>query len=49
MLRYLTSFAGGFFGGALFEGITQLESARDHKIQLSDLEDVDSQLMYMLQ
>lgn len=48
MLRYLTSFAGGFFGGAVFEGITQLEYARDHKIQLSDLEDVDSQLMYML-
>lgn len=48
LMRYITSFAGGFFGGAVFEGITQLEYARDHKMQLSDLNDVDSQMMYML-
>ncbi len=48
MQRYLTSFGGGFFGGAVFEGITQYENAIYNRLNVSDLNDTSEQLLFLV-
>lgn len=48
MQRYLTSFGGGFLGGAVFEGITQYENAIYNRPTISDLDNTSEQMLYLV-
>ncbi len=48
MQRYLTSFGGGFLGGAVFEGITQYENAIYNRPSVSDLNNTSEQMLFLI-
>lgn len=46
--RYLTSFGGGFLGGAVFEGITQYENKIYKRPSISDFNDTSEQMLFLI-
>ena len=46
--RYVTSFGGGFFGGMVFEGITQYENKIYNRPTIANLKDVNEQMLYLI-